>query len=497
MWYDGLFAPDTTTNPDTYAFKTDWVPAEYVSGAIAESWEQTDQLTVVVRIRKGVYWQDKAPANGRELTADDIAQHYSRLAGTGYGYTKPSAFAATMVSNIESVTATDTNTVTFKFKTANLVSWNYIQDFGGSSMIEAPEWAALDDTARTDWHNVIGTGPWILSDFIDGGSITYTKNTNYWGYDERYPKNKLPYADSLNQLCIPDSATAIAALRTGKLDMLTGIDATQKQSLDKANSNFQSSLIPGTGAGVIYNLKNAPFTDLKVRKALQMAMDINTIAKSHYGGIVDPVLCGPINPIFTDYAYLYSEWSQDLKGEYSYNPTKAKELLSEAGFPDGFKTTLVCASTGDIELLQIIKAELTEIGVDVTTSTMDMASYTQYIMTAKEDAMAGPDINATGLSGRPWQSLLFYSSLQINPYNIKDSVYDEMCQAALSQTDATKFKQQIKEADKYQIENHYVLMVCPTTGSYTMWQPNLKGYAGEQLYAMGYMGYYAQWWKTQ
>ena len=72
----------------------------------------------------------------------------------------------------------------------------------------------------SDWHHAIGTGPFILKDFVPGNSATLIKNPNYWGYDERYPQNKLPYVDTVKFLIIPDDATALAAMRAGKIDVI-------------------------------------------------------------------------------------------------------------------------------------------------------------------------------------------------------------------------------------------------------------------------------------
>ena len=75
----------------------------------------------------------------------------------------------------------------------------------------------------SDWHHAIGTGPFILKDFVSDSSATLIKNPDYWGYDERYPQNKIPYADSIKYLIIPDDAAALAAMRAGKIDIITGV----------------------------------------------------------------------------------------------------------------------------------------------------------------------------------------------------------------------------------------------------------------------------------
>ena len=69
-----------------------------------------------------------------------------------------------------------------------------------------------------DWRNVVGTGPWVLTDLVEGSSMTLTKNPNYWSDDEKYPGNRLPYVDEFRIKVIPEPATRIAALRTGQID---------------------------------------------------------------------------------------------------------------------------------------------------------------------------------------------------------------------------------------------------------------------------------------
>ncbi len=72
---------------------------------------------------------------------------------------------------------------------------------------------------RADWKNLVGTGPYEITDWVEGSSITYTKNPDYWGYDEKYPENRLPYTDQVRNLLIQEPATVAAALRTAKIDI--------------------------------------------------------------------------------------------------------------------------------------------------------------------------------------------------------------------------------------------------------------------------------------
>ncbi|RPJ59376.1 MAG: hypothetical protein EHM12_06995, partial [Dehalococcoidia bacterium] len=259
--YEGLFYPDWTLDRNTWGMVGMFVPEKYFSGNLAESWELTDQQTMTIHLRQGVMWQNKAPVNGREFTSEDAVFHFDRMLGTGHGYTKGSPYSAMMTSNWEKVTAVDQYTIQIHFKNpCGGVAFFSASDQAAFLWFEAPEWVALggpitDEPATSgplyEWQNAVGTGPWILSDFVNGTSLKYTKNPTYWGHDPRYPQNQVPYADTMTVLQIPDSATQVAALRTGKLDYLAAVDWQHSQSL--ANTDLEKAKVGlSTASGLMF-----------------------------------------------------------------------------------------------------------------------------------------------------------------------------------------------------------------------------------------------------
>ena len=234
---------DWTLNPSVYSYNTNWRPPDYVKGNLMESYEFTDPNTYVMHLRQGIHWQNIPPANGREFVAADVVFHYDRLLGLGDGFTTSNPFYAIPTNswvNCLSVTATDNYTVVMKWKNPNPEQiLETVQGLGDENAIECPdavkEWGNL-----YDWHHAIGTGPFILKDFVSGSSATLTKNPDYWAYDERYPQNKLPYIDTLVFLILPDQSTALAAMRTGKLDALNLQSYNTAQSLQKTNPEIYS-----------------------------------------------------------------------------------------------------------------------------------------------------------------------------------------------------------------------------------------------------------------
>ena len=177
---------------EEHGWNTTSVPLSALKGALAESWEiSPDGLTYTFPIRQGVHWHNKPPMNGRELTADDIVFNYHRYFGLGSGFTEPSPSFASFVSavGIESVTATDKWTVVMKLKEPRLFGMGRIVDDYAIYM-NPPELIKEHGDVK-DWRNLVGTGPYEMTDFVEGSSVTYTKNPDYWAYDEKYPENRL------------------------------------------------------------------------------------------------------------------------------------------------------------------------------------------------------------------------------------------------------------------------------------------------------------------
>ena len=194
-------------------------PTSGLTGALAESWETPDDTTIVLNIRESVHWHDKAPMNGRGFTADDMVYNYHRLLGLGSGFTEPSpAIGALGQVGIESITASDEWTVVFKLERPHFFALGNILDYNTLWMYP-PDVIEQHGDAK-DWRNLVGTGPFMLTDYVEGSSLTFEKNPNYWGFDEKYPENRLPYVDKIITLLMQEEATRMAALRSGKIDYL-------------------------------------------------------------------------------------------------------------------------------------------------------------------------------------------------------------------------------------------------------------------------------------
>lgn len=473
--YEPLFASDWTrdrVNDSTYSYH--WVSPEYWAENLAESWEWQDPQTVVIKIKEGIHWQDKEPVNGREFTAYDVEHHYHRIIGIGSGYTEPQGpTLAVFFRTYESVTALDNYTVAIKFKNVSVpintmtLFDTVLQNYEAPELIEA--YGNI-----TDWTQVVSTGPWLVTDYIAGSSLKLSRNPNYWGYDERYPENSLPYLDEIDIMAIPDVSTAISALRTGKIDILADLDWQRAKLIEESNPELLSVKAPQSPIGGFkFRCDKEPFTDINVRKAMQMAIDLPLIAETYFGGTTEGIPCGLAISEYKGWGFPYEEWPQSLKDEYSYDPDKARQLLAEAGYPEGFSTSIVAPSNLDLEILEIVKAQLFDIGVDVEIEVMDPATAQALGFAGKvEQLYYSQSIAAsTPTTGAQVMGMDFI-------LNHNDANYQALLGNLFSASDFDEAKQFVSDCDRYFLEQHWCVQGLKPY-KYTFWNPSVKGYSGE------------------
>jgi ABC-type transport system substrate-binding protein len=471
-WMERLVCDDWTLDPAVWDYKLGWHPNRYKKGQLAESWEFTDQSTHVVHLRKGIHWQDKPPANGREFIADDVVFHFKRLYGPNGDFTKPGPFHVGINSfpDLASITATDKYTVVFKFKTPDpeAILWT-LYNFSLALCLENPD-AVKKWGDVSDWHHALGTGPFILNDFVSEGSATLAKNPNYWGYDERYPKNKLPYVDRVKYLIIPNMSEALAKMCGGEIDVIDGVSPIQAKIVQKTNpeiSQIPSPVAPAPSVDLRFDM--APFNDIKVRKAMQMSIDLPTIAKTYYQGLVEPYPATITTRFLKGWGFPYEEWPQDLKNEYAYNPKAARELLADAGHPNGFKTNVVANSAGDIELLQIVKTYFSQVGIDMEIRMLSPNEWQSYIRANKHDQLTYQPYGPFGHTHEPERQI---GRFRMDPFSA------ELANKALAASrihDSTTIKKLLKDANERAARQHFSISLLEPM-SYSLCQPWVKGF---------------------
>jgi peptide/nickel transport system substrate-binding protein len=481
-WMERLLGPNWKVDPKVFNYSGLYVPSDYVGGWLAQSWEFTDPNTFVIHLHQGIHWQNISPANGREFTADDVVWQYNHEFGLGGGFTKPSTAASstTIFQNLTSLTDPDKYTVIFKWKSSDPeYVFEALDVTDSGQLIENPE-AVAQWGDVTDWHHAIGTGPFILSDFVSGSSATLVKNPNYWGTDEHYPQNKLPYIDTLKYLIIPDATTALAALRTGTVDAMDNVTLQQAQDIEKTNPKLVKTSYPTSNVPTLDpRVDKAPFSDSRVRWAMQEAIDLPTIAKTYYAGTcsADPLTL--TSYAMTGWGYPYDQWPQDLKDKYAYNPTAAKQLLADAGYPNGFDTEIVVQNTVDLSLLQIVKSYYSAVGINMNINVMDPTEWMGYVFAHKQTQMAEFLLGGLGLNYAFFFQLQRYQTgFVVNIPNVSDTAFDAFYTQAMAATSTDQVKQIVRDANKYVAEQHWAISLLQFN-LFTFNQPWLKGYGGQ------------------
>jgi peptide/nickel transport system substrate-binding protein len=384
---ESLAIGDWGIDRDVYAYDTDVVPVSVMIGQLAESWTMPDDVTVVFTIRDNVFWRDRPPTNGRQLTAHDIVYNWNRYLGfEQFAEQGPSPSLGVSIAGIyESITATDDHTVVFKLAKPRLDPLYDIL-FQRSRAIYAPEVIEEHGDVQ-DWRHNVGTGPYDLVEWVEESVMVWNKIDDYWGFDEKYPDNRLPYVDELVALHMKEEATYTAALRTGQVDMLTvgggialatveAVDAILKTNPDMQAVPFYSRALQVSGL----NIRRPPFDDIRVRKAMNMAIDRDAINESYYGGYAYPTVQGWVGAALGEMHTPFAERSADLQAEYSYHPQEAERLLDEAGYARGadgvrFKVTYDHRDVIDLGWVEIVAGYWKAIGVEVEITVMDTGAW--------------------------------------------------------------------------------------------------------------------------
>ncbi len=472
--YEQLFAADLTKAKrfgGKHAFTADaWLPTDAMRGELAESWALKDNPTrIEVKLRKGVMFPDKPGVmKARELVADDVVFSYYRL-------DKSPKKVPTYFDHVEKVEATDKHTVVFTFKQYN-AEWDYRFGWGYYSGIVPKE---VVDAGMANWKNANGTGPFMLTDFIQGTSNTYDKNPNYWDKITLNGKDyKLPFVDKIVYRLIKDESTLHAALRTGKIDLVEAIRWNAVDELKKSAPQLKwSKWLSARGNFLSLRVDTKPFDDVRVRRALNMAVDKKEIIKSFYNGEAD-ILGYPQHPDYIGYYEPLDQMPDSVKELFTYNPDKAKKLLAEAGYPNGFsfKVQYCSCAPHHVDLLPLIAAYLEQVGVKAELVPMEYAAFLSAMTTKKHTAGYFMDNGHTNPTTTIRKS--FVSGQTWNPSMYADPEYDKQMAAVYAERDEGKRQTMLKAMTREIIDKAPYIWL-PTPYVYTAWWPWVKNYDGE------------------
>jgi len=420
---------------------------------LAESWTiSKDGRTYTFRLRRGVKFH-----NGREFTSADVKYSYERLrtlAGPWSSWMAP----------IQDIATPDTYTVAIRLKGAFVPFL---------SIVASPNVAIVPRDVVQAHGNVqnvmVGTGPYRLAEYRPGQFLKLVRNPTYYNPE-------LPYLDGIEIRIIPDEATRIAALRTGEVDAAQLLDPASPQVVQGDRQIRLSTFQMLRRHVLVVQTQMGPLKDVRVRQALMLGLDREEIIRLAIGG--GAVLSGPISPAMAEWAVPVEKLSPFYKRDVS----RAKQLLAEAGLPEGFTITMNASPEYGVHvpIAQVIQRQWRDIGVNVRIEVIEWGVLLDRWRKGTFEILNMP------YAGRPEPYFetyeRFHSSSTGNASRYSDKKMDELNEQAASMLDPKQRKRLYEEIQAYIVTQAPMIFVSSATEVY-----------GLRDYVRGFVSYPTSW----
>lgn len=393
-----------------------------IEGDLAESWEYQDSRNVTFRLRRGVRFHD-----GAEMTSEDVKFTLERVLDPA-----TRSPGRSFIDQVSAIDTPDRYTVRIRLALplASLLSGL------ASANLSIVQKAAVQRFGNLQ-RNVAGTGPFMMAEWVPDNFMRLTKNPNYF-------RRGLPRMDTLIIRVIPDQASLLAGVRTRALDMAT---INQGPVITAARREPGLNVMQKSGINLrifSFNTSRKPFDDPRVRYAFAWAIDRQAIVNTAEFGFA--AVSGPI-PAATPWATPVSRLPS-----YSPNLARARQLLSEAGYPQGFATRIVTSPTyeGGVAVAQVIQEQLRAIGITATLETIEWGTYINRWVARDFDTM----IELRGGDPDPDRFLYrtFHSTGAVNNFLFRDKDIDLLLERGRVNVDPDRRKAVYAELEKALIE---------------------------------------------
>lgn len=413
---------------------------------LAVSWEQPDDLTYIFKLREGVKFH-----SGRELKAADVKYSFERILNPDLG-----ALGSTpsYAGNIDKVEVIDEYTVKItlsKITAPFLASMSSIY----CAIVDSDMVEKNGDLLRADG----GTGPYTLGEWVPDNHVTVNRFEDYWldGYN----------FDNIEFYVISDSSARMSALRTGEVDIIIGDSAML--SIAEAAPNVDVHKIRTRDyITICLNLNMPEFSDVRVRQAISLALDRQEIIDLACDGQAEVSGFAPAS---------MGHWAVDVNEHplYKQDIEKAKELMKEAGFENGFSVTCTVGLNDHIRNSgTVIQQQLAQIGIDVTVQNKENAQYVDDWKNHDFEMM----ICQNGAGSDPNRAVAFFfgTGANANIAEYSNARVDELCELGAGTTDVDKRREYYTEAI------NIILDECPNVTfaspyNYYYASSSLKGYS--------------------
>jgi peptide/nickel transport system substrate-binding protein len=419
---------------------------------LAQSWALEDGgRRLVVRLRPGVQFH-----NGRPVVAEDVVFTVRRAQDP-----RVAANIRPLALYVRDVQARDERTIVFSFDRPNLG----IFDLFDLMFIQNRE---TIDTIR---NSAVGTGPFKLARWEPGSSIRLVRNENWW-------RSGLPYLDEVVVQVAPDPQAMLVQLEARAVDMVQTPPVRELRRLRGRGFKVISAPPGAETYGIVLNVTRRPFDNPRVREAIKWAIDRQRF--------VDTVLGGEGEVWCTPWPRHSIAYSADLARTCGFDLDRAKRLLTEAGYSNGFDATYTTSTTDD--LAPIVAADLAKLGVRVRIDALEEAVFRPKRVSGDFDMSSAIYVRANKDPSSLLGTTLFWNPVSGNS-QFRDPEYTRLINEGLTTVDPEKRKQIYRQITQIIVEKNFVLPVSPSVRSWAM-QERVRDFAAS---LDGYEAFEAAW----
>lgn len=317
---------------------------------LAESWDVVDDTTIVFYLREGVTFHD-----GTVFDAEAVKTNFDYFMDESVA-----AIFATELKSVANVEAKDTYTVQVNLSEPSSAFLTDLTNYSG--LMISP--AALAQGADYLAVNACGTGPFKVSGYVEGVSVTLDANRGYYVMGD--DGQALPYLDKVEIIMMTDQTTKVNSLKAGDIDLTDYLATTGIEELSTSSDFGLQRIVTSDIYTLFPNVTDSVMSNLKVRQAIAYAIDRDALATANTRGY----------GFATNWACDPSQWFYDDYDPYSYDVEKAKSLLAEAGYPDGLTLNMQCISREpDNTIMQVLQAQLAQVGITLTLESMERTEW--------------------------------------------------------------------------------------------------------------------------
>ena len=439
---------------------------------LAERWEEPDDTTVVFHLRRGVRWQNRPPLNGRELVAEDVKFTFDRF------LTEKANPLRFMLDPVDRVEVVDRYTVRFRLKEPFVWLLNMLANPAGAWIVAREMVDKYGDLKRPE--TAVGTGPFILERYEPNVKSVFRRNPDYFRPGQ-------PAVDGVDWLVMEDEAAQQAAYRSGQIDFGPWHWWTVRQqdvaTFKKSHPQYvYQDFLSNVTTGIFMRTDKPPFSDVRVRRAISHAIDRQAIIEAIFvrGEPTPAIGRGLI------------EWSPriDQLGPgaqyYRHDPREARRLLAEAGFPQGFKTTLTVTSGYGADVLDsftLAQRQLKAGGIDAEVKVQEYGAYMATTFLGKYEGMG---LGPFSIAWEPHTTLygMYAPEQPRNSGHVTDAKIIAMLKQQMRTKDLEARRKLIFDIQRYAAEQQFYVYLY--SGMFTgSWRPGVKNYSPNASFDYG------------